>query len=154
MPGGTAYTPTPMAAIPDASDAETDDRPVGSVVEQSTGHLYVGNEMRPARIRVIDPVADTTLRTITVPNAADEGVRDVALDEEKDELYVAYSNKWVVLDQASGAVKRGPFDFDANVRGIDVDLERGRVLGATRGTGFYIADATTGALVQKVEAPR
>lgn len=150
-PTGKAYTPTSMTAIPAASDTSVDDKPVGSVVEQSSGHVYVANEMRPARIRVIDPVADTTLRTIAVPGAEAEGVRDVALDEVKDELYVAYSNKWVVLDQASGAVKRGPFDLDANVRGMDVDLARGRVLGATRGTGLTVMDATSGALVQKVE---
>ncbi|WP_435748229.1 YncE family protein, partial [Nocardioides sp. SYSU DS0663] len=152
-PTGTAYTPVAMAAIPDATDADTDDRPVGSVVDLSTGHVYVASEMRPARIRVIDPVTDTTLRTISVPGAEEEGVRDVALDEAAGELYVAYDNRWVVLDQDTDALVRGPFTLDAKARGFDVDVERGRVLAATRGTGFFVADASTGEAVQRVEIP-
>jgi len=48
------------------------------------------------------------------------------------------------------AIVRGPFALSANVRGIDVDLEAGRVYGATRGTGFQVMDAVTGAQIETV----
>ncbi len=49
------------------------------------------------------------------------------------------------MDAASGDLKRGPYAFTANVRGIDVDPEAGLVFGATRGSGVEIMDAATGA---------
>ena len=127
-----------------------DDKPVGSVVEAATGHVFVGNEQRPARVRVVDPKADATIRVLTVPGGTDEGVRDVALDEGRHELYVAYADKWVVVDPTDAHVIRGPFAFGANVRGMDVDTVGGRVFGATRQTGFVVSDAASGAIRQTV----
>ncbi len=160
-PTGDTFTATPMTVLPDGADTTVDDKPVGSAVDPETGLLYVGNEQRPMRVRVVDPVADATTRVLalSVPGlvdgvpgdlALDSGVRDVAIDGDKGELYVAFGNQWVVVNSTTGALLRGPFAFDANVRGMDVDLERGRVVGATRGAGFIVMDAQTGALVQQV----
>jgi hypothetical protein len=153
-PTGLDYTPTPLTAIPSSSDqAELDILPVGSAVDSSTGHLFVGNEMRPARVLEIDPSTDKVVATRTVPDGGNEGVRDVAIDAKKGELYVAYSASWVVLDLETNAVVRGPFAFSANVRGIDVDLDAGLIYGATRGTGYQVMSALTGAQVATIETP-
>ncbi|MFI5428427.1 YncE family protein [Aeromicrobium sp. UC242_57] len=143
-PGGTDpgegtpdWTATPLTSIPGADDTSMDDKPVGSVVEKATGHLFVGNEQRPARVRVINPATDKTVKVLTIPDAAAEGVRDLALDEAKQELYVAYGASWVVVDPSDASVIRGPFAFGANVRGIAVDFAGGRVFGATRGDRLH-----------------
>ncbi|SFN18173.1 hypothetical protein SAMN05421671_5618, partial [Pimelobacter simplex] len=160
-PIGDAYKATALTVLPDGSNTEVDDKPVGSAVDPQSGLLYVGNEQRPARVRVVDPATDTTARVLAlsipvtvggVPGdlATDNGVRDVALDPVEDELYVGLGNQWAVVDSTTGALKRGPFAFDANIRGLDVDLGRGRVIGATRGAGFVVMDAQTGAMVQQV----
>jgi DNA-binding beta-propeller fold protein YncE len=110
----------------------------------------VGNEQRPARVLEIDPVTDTVVATHLIPGGTAEGVRDVAIDTAKDELYVAYGAAWAVVKLSDDSVVRGPFAFSGNVRGLDVDLANGRVFGTTRGTGFDVMDASTGALIQTV----
>ncbi|WP_025158926.1 metallophosphoesterase [Leifsonia aquatica] len=151
-PAGTGYTPTALKAVPSATDnADLDVKPVGSVVDPVSGHLFVGNEMRPARVLEIDPVTDKLVATHAVPGGEAEGVRDVAIDSAKGELYVAYGAAWAVLDTKTDTVKRGPFTFAANVRGLDVDLATGRVFGATRQTGFQVMDAYTGAAITTVD---
>jgi DNA-binding beta-propeller fold protein YncE len=151
-PAGSAYTPTALKAIPSATDnADLDTKPVGSVVDPGTGHLFVGNEMRPARVIEIDPATDSVVATHAVPGATGEGVRDVAIDSATGELYVAYGAVWAVLDLKTDTVKRGPFAFAANVRGMDVDLATGRVFGAIRQTGFQVMDANTGAAITTVD---
>ena len=132
------------------SNADLDVRPVGSVVDSVTGHVFVGNEQRPARVLEIDPLTDTLVATHLIPGGTAEGVRDVALDSAKGELYVAYGASFVVIDVKTDAVLRGPFAFSGNVRGMDVDLAGNRVFGATRATGFDVLNATTGALITTV----
>ncbi|WP_411698396.1 metallophosphoesterase [Conyzicola sp.] len=145
-PAGTDYTASSLTVIPGvAENPDLDTKPVGSVVDPATGHLFVGNEQRPARVIEIDPATDRVIATHAIAGGEAEGVRDVAIDSAKGELYVAYGAAWAVIDIATDAVKRGPFAFTANVRGIDVDLEGGRVFGTTRQTGFQVMDATTGA---------
>ncbi|MCW4385611.1 metallophosphoesterase [Salinibacterium sp. SYSU T00001] len=152
-PTGLGYTPTALTAIPAApTELSPDIRPVGSVVDSRTGYLYVADEMRPARVHVIDPASDTAVAVLSAPTTdpVEDGLRDIALDESRNELYVAFGSNWVVMDATSGALVRGPYAFSGGVRGMDVDFEGRRVFGALRGTGFDVADADTGALVQTV----
>ncbi|MFL1999917.1 metallophosphoesterase [Microbacterium sp. A1-JK] len=139
-----------LTAIPTEGE-EPQILPVGTTVDPATGDLFVANEMRPARIHIVDPVADVVKRTIVVPEGlTGDGLRDIAYDAANKVLYVAYGSNWVVLNAETGAVVRGPFAFSGGVRGMDVDLGRGLVYGGTRGTGFDVADANTGELKQTV----
>lgn len=152
----STWTARALSAIPTEGVEGADEiRPVGSVVDPATGNLFLADEMRPARVHVVDPDADTVLRTLTVPtdDPVGDGMRDVAYDAETGELYVAYGSNWLVMNADTGALVRGPFAFTGGVRGMDVDLGRGLVFGGTRGAGFDVADAQTGELVQAVAGP-
>lgn len=154
-PGVGAYESRPLTSIPSAetTELEPEVRPVGTAVDPVTGHLYVADEMRPARVHVIDPVSDKVLRTLTVPTAdpLGDGMRDLAYADGK--VYVGYGSNWLVMDAQTGAAVREPMTFAGGVRGIDVDVAGGRVFGATRGTGFEVMDATTGDEIRVVMGP-
>lgn len=150
------YVATPLTAIPSAETAlEPEIRPVGTAVDPANGHLFVGDEMRPARIHEVDPATDKVVKVLSVPTAdpVQDGIRDIAYDAANDHLYVGYGNNWLVMDAGTGALVRGPYAFSGGVRGLDIDAEGGRVFGAVRGGGFDVADATTGELVQTVAGP-
>ena len=149
-PTGTEYVPTASTAVANAIDDpdSSDTRTVGSAVNPSSGNVFIGNEMRPARIIEWNPVSDEVVRTIEVAGAEGEGVRDVAIDADENELYVAYSNQLIVLDIDSGAIKRGPFSFNGSARGMDIDTVTKRVFGATRGTGVDILNGVTGERIE------
>ncbi len=157
-PGDPAelFSATPLTAVPSAeTELDPDIRPVGSAVDPETGLIYLANEMRPARVHVIDPATDEIVRTMTAPTTdpVDDGLRDIAYDSENGLLYVAFGSNWVVMDAETGERVRGPFAFTGGVRGMDVDFGRGLVYGGTRGTGFDVADAETGELLQTVAGP-
>lgn len=145
-----------LGAIPtEGAAGAAEIRPVGSAVDTATGTVFVADEMRPARVHVIDPATDKVVRTLTAPtnDPAQDGLRDIAYDAANGVLYVAFGSNWVVMDAESGAKVRGPFAFSGGVRGMDVDFGRGLVYGATRGGGFDVADAATGELKQTVAGP-
>src|SRR5690606_27550213 len=108
-----------------------------------------------ARVHVIDPATDEIVRTMTAPTTdpVDDGLRDIAYDSENGLLYVAFGSNWVVMDAETGERVRGPFAFTGGVRSMDVDFGRGLVYGGTRGSGFDVADAETGELLQTVAGP-
>lgn len=151
------YTATALTAIPSAAEMSLDPdiRPVGTAVDPATGTVFVADEMRPARIHVVDPETNQLVRTISAPTTdpVADGLRDVAYDPANGLLYVAFGSNWVVMDAETGERVRGPFAFSGGVRGMDVDLERGLVYGGTRGSGFDIADAVTGELIRTVAGP-
>lgn len=154
--GVEPYTATALTALPAGEIAlDPDIRPVGSAIDPSTGFVFVADEMRPARIHVVDPATDRLVRTMTAPTIDPllDGLRDVTFDAENGLLYVAFGSSWVVMDAQSGERVRGPFAFSGGVRGMDVDLQRGLVYAGTRGSGFDVADAQTGALIQTVAGP-
>lgn len=156
-PADPDYTATALTAIPSASEValDPDIRPVGTAVDPVTGHVFVADEMRPARIHEVDPETNELVRTLSVPTTdpAQDGLRDVSYDAENGLLYAAFGSNWVVMNAETGERVRGPFAFTGSVRGMDVDLARGLVFGGTRGTGFDVADAETGELIQTVAGP-
>ena len=156
--GTEAWTATALTSLPIGGTdmgENPDIRPVGSVVDPATGYLYLADEMRPARIHVIDPATDTELRVMTAPTGdpVEDGLRDIALDPEKGWLYVAYSGNWIVMDAETGERIAGPYSLSGSARGMDIDVEGGRLFAATRGSGFEVRDLTNGDLVTTVEGP-
>ena len=156
--GAEAWTATALTSLPVGGTdmgENPDIRPVGSVVDPETGYIYLADEMRPARVHVIDPATDTVVRVMTAPTGdpVEDGLRDIALDPEKGWLYVAYSGNWIVMDAETGERVSGPYSLSGSARGMDIDVDGGRLFAATRGTGFEVRDLTTGDLVTKVEGP-
>ncbi len=151
------WTATGLTAIPSAETTalEPDIRPVGSAVDPATGYVFVADEMRPARIHVVDPDTDAVVRVLTVPTAdpIEDGIRDLAYNAEAGILYVGYGSGWLAMDDETGERIGEPMLFGGGVRGMDVDIAGERVFGATRGTGFEVRNVTTGALIQTVEGP-
>ncbi len=147
---------TALTVIPTAgAEGEVEKRPVGSAVDHATGTLFVADELRPARVHVVDPATDTIQRTMTVPTAdpASDGMRDLAFDPTGNRLVVGYSSSWLVMDATSGERLAGPFAVSGGVRGLDVDWAGGRVFVGVRGTGFEVRSLANGDLIGTVEGP-